>query len=52
MIQIYDVNDLTGNLDEIFQSVMKVGFTISISLLAFWSLMSLLIWFFRCKEKI
>ena len=47
MIPTYDVNNLTGNLDSMFQNIMKIGFNISIVLLAFWIIVSLLIWLFR-----
>lgn len=30
MIPTYDVNNLTGNLDIMFQNIMRIGFTISI----------------------
>lgn len=47
MIPIYDVNNLTGNLDKMFQNVMKIGFTIAIVLSTIWIIVSLLIWLFR-----
>lgn len=47
MIPTYDVSNLTGNLDAVFQNVMKIGFTFSIILLTFWIIASLLIWLFR-----
>lgn len=52
MIPTYDVNNLTGNLDIMFQNVMKIGFTISIVLLTFWLIASLLIWLFRSQKEI
>lgn len=52
MIPTYDVNNLTGNLDAIFQSVMKIGFTISMVLLTFWIIASLLIWLFRSQKEV
>lgn len=47
MIPVYDVNNLTGNLDKMFQNIMRIGFTISIILTTTWIIVSLLIWFFR-----
>lgn len=47
MIPTYDVNNLTGNLDSMFQNIMRIGFNISIVLLAFGIIVSLLIWLFR-----
>lgn len=52
MIPTYDVNNLTGNLDIIFQNVMRIGFNISIIILTFWTIVSLLIWLFRSQEEI
>ena len=52
MIPTYDVNNLTGNLDIMFQNVIKIGFTISIVLLTFWLIASLLIWLFRSQKEI
>lgn len=52
MIPTYDVNNLTGNLDTMFQNIMKVGFTITVVLLTIWIIVSLLIWLFRSPEKI
>lgn len=50
MIPTYDVNNLTGNLDTMFQNVMKIGFVISIVLLTIWIIVSLLIWLFRSQK--
>lgn len=47
MMPTYDVNNLTGNLDMVFQNIMKIGFIISIILLTIWLVISLLIWRFR-----
>ena len=52
MIPTYDVNNLTGNLDTMFQNVMKIGFVISIILLTIWIIVSLLIWLFRSQKKV
>lgn len=52
MIPTYDVNNLTGNLDMVFQNIMKIGFIIAIVLLTIWTIISLLIWQFRSQEKI
>ena len=50
MIPTYDVNNLTGNLDTMFQNMMKIGFIISIVLLTIWIIVSLLIWLFRSQK--
>lgn len=52
MIPTYDIENLTGGLDAIFQNVMKIGFTIAVILLTVWIVASLLIWLFRSQEKI
>lgn len=52
MIPTYDVNNLAGNLDTMFQNMMKIGFVISIVLLTIWIIVSLLIWLFRSQKKI
>lgn len=52
MIPTYDVNNLTGNLDTMFQNVMKIGFVISIILLTIWIIVSLLIWLFRSQKEV
>lgn len=52
MIPTYDVNNLTGNLDTMFQNMMKIGFVISIVLLTIWIIVSLLIWLFRSQKEI
>lgn len=51
MIPIYNVNDLTGGLDIMFQNVMRIGFTITIILLTIWIILSLLVWLFGAKKK-
>ena len=52
MIPTYDMNSITGNLDTMFQNVMKIGFIISISLLTAWIIVSLLIWLFRSQKEV
>lgn len=52
MIPTYDVNNLTGNLDTMFQNMMKIGFVISIILLTIWIIVSLLIWLFRSQKEV
>lgn len=52
MIPTYDVNNLTGNLDTMFQNMMKIGFEISIVLLTIWIIVSLLIWLFRSQKEV
>jgi hypothetical protein len=52
MIPIYDVNNITGDLDIMFQNIMRICFIFSIVLLTFWIIASLLIWLFRSQKKI
>ena len=52
MIPNYDIENLTGGLDIVFQNVMRIGFTITIILLAIWIVASLLIWLFRSQKEI
>ena len=52
MIPTYDLENLTGRLDNVFQNVMRIGFTATIVLLTTWMLLSLLIWLFRSQKKI
>lgn len=52
MIPTYDVDSITGNLDIMFQNIMKIGFIFSISLLTIWIIVSLVIWLFRSQEKV
>ena len=33
MIQTYDIDILTGNIDNMFQTIMKIGFSVSLFLL-------------------
>lgn len=51
MIPTYNIENLTGGLDIMFQNVMRIGFTIIIILLAIWIIVSLLIWLFGAKKK-
>ena len=51
MIPTYNINNLTGNLDMMFQNVMKLGFIISLVLITIWIIISLLIWLFRSQKK-
>ena len=52
MIPTYDVDSITGNLDIMFQNIMRIGFIISISLLTIWIFTSLLIWLFRSQKEV
>lgn len=52
MIPTYDMNSMTGNLDIMFQNIMKVGFIFSISLLTIWMIVSLIIWLFRSQKEV
>lgn len=52
MIPIYDVNNLTGNLDTMFKNAMQVSFTTTITCLTIWLIVSLLIWLFRSQKEI
>ncbi len=52
MIPIYDVENLTGGLDNMFQNVMRIGFKTTIIILTIWIISSLLIWLFRSQEEI
>ena len=51
MIPTYNIENITGWLDIMFQNVMRIGFTITIILLAIWIIVSLLIWLFGAKKK-
>lgn len=51
MIPTYDVNNLTGNLDTMFQNIMRTGFIIAVVLLTIWIVISLLIWLFGVRKK-
>ena len=52
MIPIYDVNNLTGNLDGMFRNIMIICFKYTIILLIVWIFISLLIWLFRGQQKV
>lgn len=52
MIPTYDVNNITGNLEIIFQNMMRVCFIFSVVVLTIWLVASLLIWLFRCQKEI
>ena len=52
MIPTYNLENITGGLDIIFQNIMRIGFFITIIILTIWIIMSLLIWLFRSQEKI
>ena len=52
MIPTYNIDNLTGNLDTMFQNVMKLGFIISLVLITIWIIVSLLIWLFRRQKEI
>lgn len=51
MIPTYNIENLTGGLDIMFQNVMRIGFTITIILLTIWIIFSLLIWLFGARKK-
>ncbi len=51
MIPTYDIENLTGGLDIMFQNVMRIGFNVTIILLAIWIILSLLVWLFGAKKK-
>ncbi|MCI9038505.1 MAG: hypothetical protein HFJ29_01260 [Clostridia bacterium] len=52
MIPTYDIDNITGNLDIMFQNIMKIGFIFSIILLTIWMVVSLTIWLFRSQEEV
>ena len=52
MIPTYNIENITGGLDIIFQNIMRIGFTITVILLTIWIIISLLIWLFRSQEEI
>ena len=52
MIPTYDMDSITGNLDIMFQNIMKIGFIFSISLLTIWMIVSLVIWLFRSQKEV
>ena len=52
MIPTYQIENLTGGLDAMFQNVMKIGFIVTIILLTIWIVLSRLIWLFRSQKEI
>lgn len=52
MIPVYEVNNLTGNLDGIFQNLMRVSFGIAIGIISVYLIVSLLVWLFRSQKEI
>jgi di/tricarboxylate transporter len=50
MIPIYEIENLTGGVDIMFQNVMRIGFIITVILLTIWIIVSLLIWLFRSQK--
>ena len=52
MIPTYNLENLTGNLDEMFQKLMQLTFFSVLILLVIWIIVSLLIWLFRSQEKV
>lgn len=51
MIPTYDIENLTGGLDVMLQDTMRLGFIVSIIILAVWIILSLLIWYFGANKK-
>ncbi len=51
MIPTYDMENITGGLDIMFQNIMRMCFKTSIILLTIWIISSLLIWLFGAKKK-
>ena len=52
MIPTYNIDNITGGLDIMFQNMMRIGFSISIILLTIWTIISLFIWLFRSQKEI
>lgn len=52
MIPTYQIENLTGGLDAMFQNVMRMGFVVTIILLTILIVLSLLIWLFRSQKEI
>ena len=52
MIPTYQIENLSGGLDAMFQNVMRIGFVVTIILLTIWIVLSLLIWLFRSQKEI
>lgn len=51
MIQTYNIQNITGGLDKVFNIFMRISFTAVIILLTIWIIISLLIWLFGAKKK-
>ena len=51
MIPVYNIDNLTGGLEIMFQNTRRIGFTVTIILLVIWMIASLLIWLFGAKKK-
>lgn len=51
MIQTYNIQNITGGLDKVFNNFMRISFTTVIILLTIWIIISLLIWLFGAKKK-
>lgn len=51
MIQTYNIQNITGGLDKVFNNFMRISFTAVIILLTIWIIISLLIWLFGGKKK-
>lgn len=51
MIQTYNIQNITGGLDKVFNNFMRISFTAVIILLTIWIIISLLIWLFGAKKK-
>lgn len=51
MIQTYNIQNITGGLDKVFNNFMRISFTAVIIFLTIWIIISLLIWLFGAKKK-
>ena len=51
MIQTYNIQNITGGLDKVFNNFMRISSTAVIILLTIWIIISLLIWLFGAKKK-
>lgn len=52
MIPLYDMNNLTGDVETMFQDIMRVSFIVTIILLTIFLIVSLCVWLFRSQKKI
>lgn len=52
MIPLYDMNNLTGEVETMFQDIMRVSFIVTIVLLTIFLIVSLFVWLFRSQKKI